>query len=95
EAKCARRANEKKALAEDFLRLARHSKDLIDCYDMEAVLALQIVGHHVTCYITTLACEGTYVIIEAARFKVPSSKDTLSAFTLSFTTILRIIHVVN
>ncbi|RGB22777.1 hypothetical protein C1646_775569 [Rhizophagus diaphanus] len=64
------------------------NKDAIDFYNMNCMLGFQVVGQHITFYLTTLLCDALYVMVEVSHVDVPMSLEEVPAFLTSLDTLL-------
>ncbi|CAG8636297.1 9868_t:CDS:10 [Ambispora gerdemannii] len=76
------------SLCADLIRVAVFNKDAIDFYNKNCVLGFQVVGRHITFYLTTLLYDGLYVMVEVGHIDVPMSLEQLPAFIASLDTLL-------
>ncbi|CAG8570283.1 11713_t:CDS:10, partial [Scutellospora calospora] len=60
-------------LCTDLIRIAIFNKDAINFYNMNCMLGFQVVGRHITFYLTTLLCDVLYVMAEVCHIDVPMS----------------------
>ncbi|RUS31904.1 hypothetical protein BC938DRAFT_476785 [Jimgerdemannia flammicorona] len=64
EAKVQEEANNLYNLCADLIRVAVFNKDGIDFYNVQCMLGFQVVGQHISFYLTTLLYDGLYVMTE-------------------------------
>ncbi|CAG8450152.1 18059_t:CDS:2 [Acaulospora morrowiae] len=62
--------------------------DAIDFYNMNCMLGFQVVGQHITFYLTTLLCDALYVMVEVGHIDVTMSLEQVPAFLTSLDTLL-------
>ncbi|CAG8542975.1 991_t:CDS:10, partial [Dentiscutata heterogama] len=92
EAKVQEEMNNLYLLCTDLIRIAIFNKDAIDFYNMNCMLGFQVVGHHITFYLTTLLCDALYVMVEVGHVDVPMSLEQVPAFLTSLDTLLIILN---
>ncbi|CAG8695801.1 26804_t:CDS:10 [Dentiscutata erythropus] len=92
EAKVQEEMNNLYLLCTDLIRIAVFNKDAIDFYNMNCMLGFQVVGHHITFYLTTLLCDALYVMIEVGHIDVPMSLEQVPTFLTSLDTLLIIFN---
>ncbi|CAG8586002.1 13560_t:CDS:2, partial [Racocetra fulgida] len=78
EAKVQEEANNLYLLCTDLMRIAVFNKDAIDYYNMNCVLGFQVVGQHITFYLTTLLYDALYVMVEVGHIDIPRSLEQVS-----------------
>ncbi|CAG8506037.1 2654_t:CDS:2, partial [Acaulospora colombiana] len=88
EAKVQEEENNLYLLCTDLIRVAVFNKDAIDFYNMNCMLGFQVVGQHITFYLTTLLCDVLYVMVEFGHINVPMSLEQVPAFLTSLDTLL-------
>ncbi|CAG8546273.1 3688_t:CDS:10, partial [Paraglomus occultum] len=88
EAKVKEEANNLYSLSADLIRVAVFNKDGIDFYKMRCMFGFQVVGQHISFYLTTLLCDGLYVMAEIGHLDVPMSLEQIPAFLSSLDTLL-------
>ncbi|CAI2192833.1 15230_t:CDS:10, partial [Funneliformis geosporum] len=88
EAKVQEEANNLYLLCTDLIRIAVFNKDAIDFYNMNCMLGFQVVGQHITFYLTTLLCDALYVMVEVSHVDAPMSLEEVPAFLTSLDTLL-------
>ncbi|KAF0427121.1 hypothetical protein F8M41_006108 [Gigaspora margarita] len=88
EAKVQEEENNLYLLCTDLIRVAVFNKDAIDFYNMNCILGFQVVGQHITFYLTTLLCDALYVMVEVGHINVPMSLEQVPAFLTSLDTLL-------
>ncbi|CAG8618245.1 6558_t:CDS:10, partial [Diversispora eburnea] len=77
EAKVQDEANNLYLLCTDLIRVSVFNKDAIDFYNMNCMLGFQVVGHHISFYLTTLLCDALYVTVEVCHVDVPMSLEQI------------------
>ncbi|CAG8653764.1 27663_t:CDS:10 [Gigaspora margarita] len=92
EAKVQEEMNNLYLLCTDLIRIAVFNKDAIDFYNMNCMLGFQVVGHHITFYLTTLLCDALYVMAEIGHIDVPMSLEQVPTFLTSLDTLLTIFN---
>ncbi|RIB03195.1 hypothetical protein C2G38_1929899, partial [Gigaspora rosea] len=92
EAKVQEEMNNLYLLCTDLIRISIFNKDAIDFYNMNCMLGFQVVGHHITFYLTTLLCDALYVMAEVGHVDVPMSLEQVPAFLTSLDTLLIILN---
>ncbi|RUS12893.1 hypothetical protein BC938DRAFT_478321, partial [Jimgerdemannia flammicorona] len=88
EAKVQEEMNNLYNLCADLVRVAIFNKDAIDFYNMHCMLGFQVVGQHISFYLTTLLYDGLYVMTEIGHLNMPVSLEQLPAFLTSLDTLL-------
>jgi hypothetical protein len=76
------------SLCADLIRVAVFNKDAIDAYNRNCVIGFQVVGQHITFYLTTLLYDGLYVMVEVSHLDIPMSLEQLPSFVTSLDKIL-------
>ncbi|RGB24887.1 hypothetical protein C1646_632597, partial [Rhizophagus diaphanus] len=88
EAKVQKEKNNLCLLCTDLIRIAVYNKDAIDFYNMKCMLGFQVVGQHITFYLTTLLYDALYVMAEAGHVNVLMSLEQVPAYLGSLDTLL-------
>ncbi|CAG8515579.1 10438_t:CDS:2 [Paraglomus occultum] len=76
------------SLCTDLIWIAVFNKDAIDFYNKDCMLGFQVIGSHITFYLSTLLYDSLYVMVEIGHLNVPMSLEQLPAFITSLDTLL-------
>ncbi|KAH8549468.1 hypothetical protein BGW37DRAFT_501298 [Umbelopsis sp. PMI_123] len=92
EVKAEEYTNDKYCLSVDLIKLATFNKDAIDERHLNSCLAFQVVGHHMTVYITKLLAEGLYAMTEITTLSIPKSIQELDTL-VTMTTLTKLMEI--